>query len=181
MGISESCSWRRLAAFSLAPYAAAYPVAFHLLLAFGKRPPPARLFVSGTTHYSVLTPNRLGTMTGLLGCPDKLSTHAATFYTVGRAIAYSHITSPPASDFPHRTKGRQPEYPDSASNTRRVTFTMPAIVRYPTACMFVSPLRLALSPHAYLMRFPVSRTLSLRLGNTPLFVGSMPPAVRLRA
>jgi len=140
MGISEPCSWRRLAAFSLAPYTAACPVALLLLLAFGKRLPPARLFVRGTTHYSVLALYPLGTMTGLPGCLDQLSTHAAAFYTVGRAIARSHFLHRP-----HRTslierKVVYPKTPDSASNSRRVTFTMPATVRYPTACMFVSPL-----------------------------------------
>jgi hypothetical protein len=54
--------------------------------------------------------------------------------------------------------------PDSVSNYRQDTFTMPSDVRLPTVYAFASPLRLTLSPRVparrqagTLTRFPVSR------------------------
>jgi len=101
---------------------------------------PARLFWFRDNPLIVVTLHCFGIMAGLPGCLDQLSTHAAIFYTVGRAIACSHFLHRPLRASPIERRVAYPNTPDSASNFRRVTFTMPAIVRLPTACVFVSPL-----------------------------------------
>ena len=160
----------------------------HLLLAFSKRLPPAWLFWERDNPRIVLTLTHSGTMTGLPGCLDQLSTHAAAFYTVGRTIARSHFLHRPHRTSPIERKVVDPKTPDSASNFRRVTFTMPSAVRYPTACMFVSPLRLALSPRVRTCHFrrpdssgfPSRDFVTARRSHSPV-AGSVTPAVRLRA
>jgi len=165
MAISESCSWHRLAAFSLALYTAAYPVALHLLLTFGKRPPPARLFAGGTTPCSVLTLYSLGNHDR----PPRLPW--STFHACRRLLHRRSgdcsfpFSSSPASDFPYRTKGRQPENPRLCQQFPSGYLYDACNVRYPTACMSVSPLWLALSiprpglplPAPGQLRFPVWR------------------------